>query len=102
VSYRRRAEHSDAKAWKLWVSEHARELERLGLPLAVYQDRDHWVDFLENGSLDRFSDGPPFDFNDLPRGHLEQLCAFLERHYGTKPPLLLQWIRVRLGKDPVD
>jgi hypothetical protein len=101
VTYRRKSDHAAATAWRQWIGANRSELERLGLPLAVYQDADHWHDFLENGRLDHHSDGPPFDFRDLPRGQQAQLCAFLERHHGGDdlPPALLRFLRVRLGDD---
>jgi hypothetical protein len=102
MTFRRKADHAAAKAWKNWVSENQSDLEHLGLPLALYQDAGHWEDFLENGCLDWHSDGPPFDFRNLPRGQMEHLCAFLERHYSEKPPPLLGFLRARLGKDTAE
>ena len=100
MTYRRKADHERDRAWKTWIGENHFHLERIGLPLALYQDAAHWDDFLENGHLDWHADGPPFDFGELGRGQMEQLCAFLERHYPNKPPPLIGWLRVRLGKDP--
>ncbi|MCK6538183.1 MAG: hypothetical protein L6Q84_34855 [Polyangiaceae bacterium] len=100
MTYRRQADPERNKAWRRWIAENRSHLERLGLPLALYQDADHWDDFLANGHLHWHTDGPPFDFGDLGRGQMEQLCVFLEQHYRDKPPPLVGWLRVRLGKGP--
>jgi hypothetical protein len=102
MTYRRQANPERQKAWKQWIGENRASLERIGLPLALYQDAEHWDDFLENGHLDWHTDGPPFDFADLVRGQMEQLCSFLERHYPENPPPLVRWLRVRLGKDSAE
>jgi hypothetical protein len=99
MTYRRQANPERDKAWKKWISENRDHLERIGLPLALYQDAAHWDDFLQNGHL-HWHHGPPFDFGELGRGQMEQLCAFLERHYHDKPPPLIGWLRIRLDKDP--
>jgi hypothetical protein len=101
MTFRRQADPGRAKAWKKWISENRDSLERIGLPLALYEDAARWEDFLENGHL-HWHDGPPFDFGELRRGQMEQLCTFLERHYPDKPPPLLGWLRVRLGKDAME
>jgi hypothetical protein len=100
MTYRRQTDHERSNAWKAWIGENRSHLERVGLPLAVYQDAAHWDDFLENGHLHWHDDGPPFDFGELGNGQMEQLCAFLEQHYPHKPPPLVRWLRVRLGKEP--
>jgi hypothetical protein len=99
MGYRRRTDPERKKTWKRWFDENRDHLERIGLPLALYQDAEHWDDFLENGELHWHTDGPPFDFGALALGQMEQLCALLERHCPEKPPALLGWLRVRLGKD---
>ena len=99
MTYRRHSNPERTKAWKKWIAENTRDLERIGLPLAVYSDADHWDDFLENGHLDWHSDGPPFEFGDLAPGQMEQLRSFLERHYQDHAPPLLGWLRVRVGED---
>src|SRR5688500_11112496 len=100
MTYRRQADPERNKAWKKWISEHRDHLERIGLPLAVYQDAAHWDDFLQNGHLHWHTDGPPFDACEIGRGQMEQLCAFLERQHLAPPPPLIGWLRVRLAKDP--
>ena len=101
MTYRRQADPGRDKAWKKWISENRDPLERIGLPLALYEDAARWEDFLENGHL-HWHDGPPFDFGELRGGQMEQLCAFLERRYPDKPPPLLGWLRVLLGKDAME
>ena len=97
MTYRRRRDPERIKAWERWIGENRLHLERIGLPLALYQDADHWDDFLENGHLHWYTDGPPFDFGDLSPGQMKQLCAFLEQHCAGKPPPVLGWLRVRVG-----
>jgi len=75
MTYRRQADPGRDKAWKKWISENRDPLERIGLPLALYEDAARWEDFLENGHL-HWHDGPPFDFGELRGGQMEQLCAF--------------------------
>jgi hypothetical protein len=102
MTYRRQANPERDKAWKQWIGENRSHLERIGLPLALYQDAAHWDDFLENGHLHWHADGPPFDFGDLGRGQMEQLRAFLEHNYPEKLPPLINWLRFRLGKEPAE
>jgi hypothetical protein len=98
VAYRRRADHERAKRWRQWIPANRATLERIGLPLSIYQDVSHWEDFLANGHLHWHSDGPPFDFSELAQDRLEELRALLERDYSEHPPSLLRWLRVRLGR----
>ena len=100
MTFRHRSDPARDKAWRAWIDENRSALERIGLPLAIYQDADHWQDFLENGHLHYHDDGPPFDvLEDCGPGQQEQLWAFLEKHYAASPPNLLQWMRVRLQKE---
>lgn len=100
MTYRSQADPDRNKAWKKWIAENWAHLGLVGLPLALYKDADHPDDFLENGHLHWHTDAPPFDFGDLGRGHMEQLCAFLEQHYLEKPPPPVGSLRVRLGDGP--
>jgi hypothetical protein len=93
-------DHAKKKAWRRWIEANRPALERIGLPLAVYQDLAHWTDFLENGELHYHTDGPPFDVRAISTGQMKQLRAFLEEHYGDSDPLpdVLRILRVRLDE----
>jgi hypothetical protein len=98
MTYRRKVDHARAKACcRQWVTENRRDLERLGLPLALYQDPNRWEDFLLDGCFES-PDEPRYDFRDLSRDQMKRLKAFLERHYRDEPPALLEFLRVRLGR----
>ncbi|MCH1911710.1 hypothetical protein L9Z41_03840 [Leptospira noguchii] len=100
MAYRKkRTNHAKLKVWKNWVSQNHFHLESIGLPLAIYQDIDHWEDFLENGHLHWHIDGPPFDVKDLTTNSIKLLYTFLERNYFERPPMLLQMLRARLVKN---
>lgn len=96
VRYRRGGDHDAVKAWQAWLSESSAALERMGLPLTVYQDAEHWYDFIHNGHLHWHEPGAPFDALEVPIGQMKQIRAFLERHYAEEPPPLLRFLRVRL------
>lgn len=99
MAYRKKqANHEKLKVWKNWIDQNHHHLESIGLPLAIYQDIDHWEDFLENGHLHWHIDGPLFDVKDLTTECMELLYTFLERNYLEQPPTLLQMLSVRLGK----
>jgi hypothetical protein len=53
MTYRRQANPERDKAWKKWMSENRDHLERIGLPLALYQDAAHWDDFLQKHYPDK-------------------------------------------------
>ncbi|WP_025177798.1 hypothetical protein [Leptospira kirschneri] len=100
MAYRKkRADHEKLKVWKNWVGQNHHHLESFGLPLSVYQDMDHWKDFLENGHW--HIDGPSFDVKDLTMDSIKLLYNFLERNYLEQPPTLLQMLRMRLGKNEI-
>ena len=82
------------------LAEQGATLERIGLPLRVYEDAGRWDDFLENGHLHWHEDPGRFDFEQLSDGQLRQLRAFLEGLHGDdeSPPPLLRWLRVRQGE----
>ena len=103
MKYRRNHDPVPDSKWRTWIGQHRPALERLGLPLRVYEDAARWSDFLENGELHFHPDPGRFHFEQLSDGQLRQLRAFLEQEYGEygaaeKVPPLLSWLRVRQGE----
>ena len=100
MSFRRHSDHAGATAWRQWLLRARSDLEQIGLPLAVYETSERWDDFLENGHLHWHSEGPRFDFTELPPERMHQLRLLLERDFGQAPPPLLRFLRVRSGNEP--
>ena len=99
MSYRRKHDPARDARWRAWLTQNRPALERLDLPLRVYEDASRWEDFLENGELHFHADPGRFHFEQLSDGQLRQLRAFLEQEYGAaeRVPPLLSWLRVRQG-----
>ncbi|EKT86123.1 hypothetical protein [Leptospira santarosai] len=97
VYRKKRIDYEKLKVWKHWIGQNHHHLESIGLPLAIYQDIEHWEDFLENGHLHWHIDGPPSDVKDLATENMKLLYIFLERNYFKQPPALLQMLKVRFG-----
>lgn len=87
--------------WERWHTRNKEELAAIGLPRSIYSDMARWLDFLENGHLHWHEDPWGFEFGQLLPGQLAALQRFLEHEYGqAKPsPPLLNWVRVRAGKN---
>jgi len=96
MGYRRKIDHKQQAAQKVWLYANWPTLDEIGLPPEVFRDYDHWNDFLENGDLD-WHKGSGFDFTQLTMVQMRQLRDFLEKHYreALRIPPLLQFLRVR-------
>lgn len=86
-----------AQKWSAWIEQHCATLRSLGLPPIVYLDSDHWLDFLDNGSLDHHPDPSHFEIAQLSAGQLHALRRFLEQQYANEEPCpsLIRMLRVR-------
>jgi hypothetical protein len=87
-----------SQLWHVWIDRCRPELGAIGLSPEVYLDEAHWLDFLENGYLERH-ESSGFAFSQLSPAQLAALHRFLEREYGgaKRCPPLLGWVRVRCG-----
>lgn len=90
--------HADDRAWRAWLARHEPALRAAGLPPGVTLSEAHWLDFLENGSLDwHREDYDGFQFDQLTADQMARLLAILEAspEYARKP--MAGWLRHRLG-----
>src|SRR5262245_29845823 len=100
MSFRRAKSHRhiELRQWEEWLGRHRAALNEAGLPAGVMLGEGHWIDFLQNGYLERHPEAADgFEFGHLSREQMERLLAVLEGspEYVGQP--MVGWLRHRLG-----
>jgi hypothetical protein len=91
--------HAEDRAWRAWLARHERALKAAGLPVGVVLSEEHWLDFLNNGTLDRHPDAADgFFFGQLSAEQMSRLLDVLDAspQYASSP--MTGWLRHRLGR----
>lgn len=92
-------QHVQDREWRDWLARNGPRLKALGFPPEVILSRDHWVDFLENGWLERFPESyTGFTFDRLSTDQMRGLLQVLESSKEFNGSSMSGWIRHRLGK----
>ena len=89
--------HVDDRAWRAWLARHEAELKAAGLPPGVMLSHAHWIDFLQNGCLERHSDADDgFVFDQLSAEQMSRLLALLEASPDSLSQPMVHSLRQRL------
>lgn len=82
---------------RAWVHANADALSEAGLPLRVFETKERWADFVENGHLHFHEDGGRFSVEQLTEAQRMALHTMIERSHGQVEPVprLLSWLRAR-------
>lgn len=102
MSFRQPKSNRDAqeRAWRAWLARHERALKAAGLPPGVMLSEDHWMDFLDNGSLESHPEADDgFFFAHLSAEQMSSLLTVLEASPQYAAQSMTGWLRHRLGHD---
>lgn len=92
--------HADDRAWREWLSLHGPALKALAIPPGLTLSEAHWIDFLQNGYLERHPDSyDGFTLDGLTVEQSRGLLAVLESSPAYVEQPMVEWLRYRLRDD---
>jgi hypothetical protein len=90
--------HIEDRAWRNWLTHDAPALKAISLPPELTLSSSHWIDFLQNGYLERHPESDAgFDLDLMTAGQMRGLLAVLEASPQFTAEPMSGWLRVRLG-----
>lgn len=96
MSFRQRK--VDDRAWREWLWRNAATLKAIDLPPELTLSSAHWIDFLQNGYLERHPESNAgFALDRLSVEQMRGLLAVLDASPEFAAEPISGWLRRRLG-----